>query len=78
MDHFKAMECKLTLIPILVRQNSIPACDDGFYGVNCVEQCGHCSDIRCDAVTGLCSGSCSPGWLGEDCKRGNSTYFLSF
>ena len=42
-----------------------PACDPGWYGVDCGSQCGHCDGGACDVVNGTCPGGYadSPGNL---------------
>ena len=54
----------------------LSACDPGYYSYNCAKKCGYCSNIACDATDGTCSGSCSPGYLGTDCKQGNVIKFV--
>ncbi|KAK7478579.1 hypothetical protein BaRGS_00030178 [Batillaria attramentaria] len=44
------------------------ACRQGFYGQDCKEECGNCTQgTVCDHVTGLCSG-CVAGFDGALCK----------
>ena len=45
----------------------VSECDEGSYGVNCAETCGHCSGL-CDRVDGDCEGGCQQ-WYGlSRCK----------
>lgn len=41
------------------------------YGENCDKVCtDNCQERRCDIINGTCS-SCTPGWLGVHCDKGN-------
>lgn len=55
----------------------IIACREGWFGVNCSQQCsGHCRDnATCNHVTGQCDGGCNAGWTGTLCEQG---IFFSF
>ena len=53
---------------------SFVACDDGKYGLECNNSCGHCLDgDHCNKVNGTCIRGCSAGYNGSDilCKTGN-------
>ncbi|XP_070193878.1 receptor-type tyrosine-protein phosphatase epsilon-like [Littorina saxatilis] len=44
------------------------SCTDGYWGIDCSEKCGNCSNSEvCDKVTGHCS-SCSPGLKPPLCR----------
>lgn len=46
-----------------------PACDQGSYGDNCSDICGHCRDInKCSNSNGKCLTGCDAGFQGELCK----------
>lgn len=46
------------------------ACSPGWYGEDCVEGCGHCSNGSvCNSLDGSCK-SCDPGYIGSSCKQG--------
>ncbi|XP_070193879.1 fucolectin-like [Littorina saxatilis] len=46
------------------------SCTDGYWGIDCSEKCGNCSNSEvCDKVTGHCS-SCSPGLKPPLCRAG--------
>ncbi|XP_052695719.1 multiple epidermal growth factor-like domains protein 10 [Crassostrea angulata] len=47
------------------------ACDEGWYGDNCSQQCvGHCRDnTSCNHVTGQCERGCGAGWTGIFCDN---------
>ena len=57
-------------------------CDDGDYGVDCNEMCGHCLQASdCHHITGECSNICKPGYQGIMCDTGNNkkcTSILSY
>ena len=44
------------------------ACDDGWYGPSCQNQCGPCfgTDV-CFHTNGSCPGNCSDGFNGDKC-----------
>ena len=45
-------------------------CPQGRYGQDCREECT-CRDItECHHITGSCS--CKPGYMGDDCKQGET------
>ena len=47
------------------------ACDNGRFGMECSEFCGHCNaNAQCHHITGLCTTGCSPGFNGTLCKDG--------
>ena len=46
----------------------ISDCPSGFYGINCLNQCGAgCPDGDCDKVTGQCNRDCTEWWAGDKC-----------
>ena len=64
---------------------TVADCDDGSYGVNCAETCGHCAGSEtCHKETGACSGGCQQWYVTLDtdghntCKGhiGNYTIYL--
>ncbi|KAI0239537.1 hypothetical protein LSAT2_009729 [Lamellibrachia satsuma] len=49
-------------------------CDDGNYGVNCNESCGHCKKhSKCSITNGSCSKGCENWYISDVCK----TYIAS-
>ena len=47
----------------------ILACDDGFYGINCISTCGEChNNATCDKTTGVCPGGCKLGLMPPLCN----------
>lgn len=52
----------------------ITECREGWYGLNCTEQCvGHCKDkAKCNHATGHCDRGCAAGWKGDLCDEGIS------
>lgn len=47
-------------------------CTNGWYGVNCSQQCSrHCRyNTTCNHVTGQCDRGCDAGWAGSLCING--------
>ena len=46
-------------------------CPNNTYGIDCIAQCGHCSNNKsCDPVTGICPDVCQAGWIDERCDMG--------
>nr|XP_034995830.1 scavenger receptor class F member 1 [Zootoca vivipara] len=44
-------------------------CPAGKYGLQCMQSCGHCQDLKaCFPVDGSCP-ACDPGWNGTHCKQ---------
>ena len=49
----------------------ILACENGTYGYDCNNTCGHCTDKEsCFHTNGTCRFGCNPGYMGELCKTG--------
>ena len=49
----------------------ILACENGTYGYDCNNTCGHCTDKEsCFHTNGTCRFGCNPGYIGELCKTG--------
>ena len=49
----------------------ILACENGTYGYDCNNTCGHCTDKEsCFHTNGTCLFGCNPGYMGELCKTG--------
>lgn len=47
----------------------LPDCDNGTYGKDCNNTCGHCFDKNsCFHSNGSCLNGCEPGFTGELCK----------
>ena len=47
----------------------ILACENGTYGNDCKNKCGHCTDKEsCSHTNGTCLVGCDPGYVGELCK----------
>eukprot|EP00105_Crassostrea_gigas_P034461 XP_019918609.1 PREDICTED: multiple epidermal growth factor-like domains protein 6 isoform X1 [Crassostrea gigas] len=45
------------------------ACDEGFFGTECKETCGHCRDVsHCSNINGTCLTGCDVGYQGDLCK----------
>lgn len=57
----------------------ITECREGWYGVNCSQQCsGHCKDdTPCNHVTGLCDNGCDAGWKELKCDEGKTCNLTS-
>ena len=45
-------------------------CESGKFGMNCNENCGHCSNASCNHVNGTCVSGCTPGYHGSFCQKG--------
>ena len=55
----------------MVSLTFVSECDHGYYGVNCQQNCGHCSEAsECHHITGECSDTCKPGYQGIMCNEG--------
>lgn len=53
------------------------ACDEGLYGLNCSEKCGHCRDIKqCSHLDGMCTTGCDAGFQGTLCET--RRYFIRY
>ncbi|XP_056002092.1 multiple epidermal growth factor-like domains protein 10 isoform X2 [Ostrea edulis] len=49
--------------------NTAWECENGKYGEECQEYCGHCTDLaQCDHVNGTCLSGCNPGFKQGTCK----------
>lgn len=49
----------------------IEACKHGYYGENCTNTCGNCSNNQtCNNVNGTCIDGCSEGFKGDFCITG--------
>ena len=47
----------------------LKACENGTYGLECMEMCGHCSNSSvCNNVNGTCLDGCDPGYTEHLCK----------
>eukprot|EP00105_Crassostrea_gigas_P004906 XP_011418275.1 PREDICTED: protein draper isoform X1 [Crassostrea gigas] len=45
------------------------ACNEGFFGTECKETCGHCRDVsHCSNINGTCLNGRDAGYLGDFCK----------
>ena len=45
------------------------ACENGTYGQDCNNTCGHClEEGYCEHTNGTCFSGCLPGYLGDLCK----------
>uniref|UniRef100_K1QZ68 Multiple epidermal growth factor-like domains 11 n=1 Tax=Magallana gigas TaxID=29159 RepID=K1QZ68_MAGGI len=45
------------------------ACDEGIFGTECKETCGHCRDVsHCSNINGTCLTGCGAGYQGDLCK----------
>ena len=43
-------------------------CQDGTWGLECAETCGHCVTWHpCNKENGACQVGCEPGWTGVNC-----------
>jgi len=49
-------------------------CEDGYYGDGCHNRCRCRRHETCDFITGACTSTCPPGWIGDDCSQGNLQY----
>ena len=44
------------------------ACENGTFGEDCSEKCGHCAPIgHCHHINGTCYGGCTSGYKGLAC-----------
>lgn len=44
-------------------------CDNGWYGFECNETCGHCRNVtNCSNIDGICLNGCAAGFEGNLCK----------
>lgn len=50
------------------------ACNKGTYGMDCSEQCGHCSENVCEHISGICLSGCMAGYQGNLCKTRMPVY----
>ena len=51
-------------------------CENGTYGENCNNMCGHCIDGEfCDHTNGSCLNGCNPGYVGDECKTSEFDMF---
>lgn len=55
----------------------IEECNDGTYGKNCNNTCGHC-DPPCDKITGKCPHGCKPGYEGVFCNKSKTQSILYY
>lgn len=47
----------------------ILACDEGTYGFDCNETCGHCHDAsQCSNTNGTCLNGCDASYKGDMCE----------
>ena len=48
--------------------DNISECDDGYYGTNCLHDCGSCeSNVTCNKSTGACPDGCDTWWITDTC-----------
>lgn len=53
------------------------ACNKGFYGVDCNEECGHCRDVnKCHHINGTCLNGCAAGFMGNLCLTGSVDMYV--
>lgn len=50
-------------------------CNQGKYGYNCTEHCGHCYNSSCNPVNGSCLTGCKPGYYGNLCQQGKRPHY---
>lgn len=54
----------------------ISACDEGSYGGDCNETCGHCLDVKqCSKINGTCLTGCDTDYKGDMCKAREWIYW---
>ncbi|XP_052764161.1 multiple epidermal growth factor-like domains protein 10 isoform X2 [Mya arenaria] len=51
-------------------QHYVEVCPFGHYGSNCRNICMCQNNSTCDAATGTCNCSATPGWVGSFCEKG--------
>lgn len=57
---------------------SLIECSDDTYGLECVNQCGHCSNgDSCNHVNGSCLNGCDAGFSGDTCDTGKEIINLN-
>lgn len=50
---------------------NLTECENGQYGQDCKNVCGHCADqLQCHHVNGVCLKGCNPGYTGNNCTQG--------
>lgn len=60
----------MSLIELCNFKQIVLACENGLYGVDCRESCGHCHDVnQCSNINGTCLAGCDAGYEGVLCKR---------
>lgn len=51
------------------------ACKKGWYGIDCNDTCGHCSNVsECFHINGTCPTGCDAGYQGHLCKSRTYMY----
>lgn len=54
-------------------------CENGTFGKECKDTCGHCIDNGyCYHTNGTCVNGCMPGYYGQLCKAGKNTTLITF
>lgn len=80
MGFFRGWGClESKCFPFEYLRRFVPiGCSDGWYGVNCSQQCvEHCRDgTSCSQVNGHCDRGCDAGWTGFICEKRNYTQFF--
>ena len=52
------------------------ACQPGYFGIDCLEQCGECKDdLYCPFIDGICQHGCNKGYRGQTCQQGQLYLF---
>lgn len=53
----------------------ILACDEGTYGFDCNETCGHCRDVsQCSNTNGTCLNGCVASYKGDMCESSEKIF----
>lgn len=71
--HFCSLNCQERLCDS--QTGKCFKCEQGFYGVDCKEACGHCANGTICGETGECSNGCISHFLGPFCTECKNGYY---